>query len=285
MGFHIVNVLLHAVISVLVGLLCGHMVGTLAADATGQRRIVASLVGGGLFAVHPVHVEAVSNVAGQAELWSAFGVLGATLLHIETRGGDRRDRLFQHLSRILLLGGVGTFLLVARSSVLGALTGEDGTAVLAGLDVRERLAHVLPLLRLLVWPVTLAADYDPGVIFSASGPTLLETLLGGVVLLSWIGSVVWFWARSRAGAVGLAWFILGVLPVSNPLFATGSLMAERTLYLPSVGSSVLTAGVFGSATTAPVRTRRLLHGLAFVVLIVLRRAASCGPQHGRRASP
>jgi tetratricopeptide (TPR) repeat protein len=318
MGFHLVNLLLHAAISVLVGLLCGHVVGTLAADATGRRRIVASLVGGGLFAVHPVHVEAVSNVVGQAELWSAFGVLGAILLHIKTRGDafglrllgtlgmgvlfglafgakeiavvlpillllvevaesrgarDLLGRLYEHLPRILLLGGVGAFLLAARFSVLGALTGEDVTAVLAGLDVRERLAHVLPLwteyLRLLVWPVTLAADYDPGVIFSASGPTSLQTMIGGVVLLSWIGAVAWFWARSRSVAVGLAWFLLAVLPVSNLLFATGSLMAERTLYLPSVGLSVLTAGVFGSAITAPVRTRRLLQGLAVAVLIGL----------------
>ena len=314
-GFHLVNLLLHAAVSVLVGLLCGHLVGAGSAESSGRQRIVAILVGGGLFAVHPVHVEAVSNVVGQAELWSAFGVLAAVLLHAETReadfgprllgtlgigalfglafgakeiavvlpillllleaahsGGGRSlpDRLVAHLPRILLLAGVGAFVLVARYAVLGALAGEDVTAVLAGLGPIERLAHVLPLwseyLRLLVWPVSLAADYDPGVIFSAAGPSALRTMVGAVVLVGWIGGALWLWPRSRTAAVGFAWFLLAVLPVSNLLFATGSLMAERTLYLPSVGLSMVAAAAVVPILTAPHRTRRLAATLGVLVL-------------------
>jgi hypothetical protein len=317
LGFHLVNVLLHVAVSVLVGLLCAHVVTAMSADASGQHRFLAALVGGGLFAVHPVHVEAVSNVVGQAELWSALGVLGATLVHLQTRGSDFAPRLWGTLAigalfglafgakeiaivlpallllfesaesegggllgrlvaqtpRILLLGGVGGFLLVARYSVLGALTGEDVTAVLAGLDPLERLGHVLPLwseyVRLLVWPVTLAADYDPGVIFPASGPSALQTLVGGAVLVGWIGGALWCWSRSRAVALGLTWFLVAVLPVSNLLFATGSLMAERTLYLPSVSLSIVVAGVIGSTSAVPVRSRRLLAGFGVLVLLGL----------------
>ncbi len=317
-GFHIVNLALHAAVSVLVGLLCGHLVGAMGGESSGRRRVIASLVGGGLFAVHPVHVEAVSNVVGQAELWSAFGVLAAILVHIETREADFAprllgtlgigalfglafgakeiavvlpillllveagkpregtrlfDRLVLQFPRILLLGAVGAFLLVARYSVLGALAGEDVTAVLAGLGPSERLAHVLPLwteyVRLLVWPVSLAADYDPGVIFSASGPSAMQTAVGGVVLAGWVGGAVWLWSRSRATALGLAWFLLAILPVSNLLFATGSLMAERTLYLPSVGLSIVVASVVASTSTAPLRARRLTAALAGLVLVGL----------------
>ena len=48
---------------------------------------VAAWVAAALFAVHPVHVEAVANVVGQSELLVAVGVLGATILYLR----DRRE--------------------------------------------------------------------------------------------------------------------------------------------------------------------------------------------------
>src|SRR6185503_20425583 len=45
-----------------------------------------ALLGGLVFAVHPIHVEAVANVAGRAELLAAGFALGAWLAH---RRGQR----------------------------------------------------------------------------------------------------------------------------------------------------------------------------------------------------
>ena len=59
-----------------------------------------------------------------------------------------------------------------------------------------------------------------------------------------VGAVVVGWrARRRAPVVtlGLGWLGISLLPVSNLLFPTGVLIAERTLLLPSVGI-VLVAG-------------------------------------------
>lgn len=39
----------------------------------------------------------------------------------------------------------------------------------------------------------------------------------------------------RSAGFGILWFVISALPVSNLLFLTGVLLAERTLYLPSVG--------------------------------------------------
>lgn len=79
-SYHLVNVALHALVAVLVfqlGLRWG-----LAATAAG--------VGGLLFAVHPVHVEVVANVAGRKDLLAAVFVLGAVLAHRRAldRGGN-----------------------------------------------------------------------------------------------------------------------------------------------------------------------------------------------------
>lgn len=75
-GFHLVNVLLHAGVAVLVVLLLGRVLP-----------VAGAFVGGLFFATHPIHVEAVANVVGMAELLSAFFFLLACL--VIQRGGLR----------------------------------------------------------------------------------------------------------------------------------------------------------------------------------------------------
>ncbi|MBI3271185.1 MAG: tetratricopeptide repeat protein [Planctomycetes bacterium] len=70
MGFHFTNLLLHATASVLAFLLYGRVAGP------GP----AALVGGLLFAVHPIHTEAVAPVIGRLELLSTTGALASILL-------------------------------------------------------------------------------------------------------------------------------------------------------------------------------------------------------------
>lgn len=67
--FHFVNVLLHAGASTLVFLLLARLWSA-----------GAALVGALIFAAHPVHVEAVANVVGRAELLSAIFVFGCCLV-------------------------------------------------------------------------------------------------------------------------------------------------------------------------------------------------------------
>ena len=74
--YHFVNISLYAIDSVLVlllGLQCLPRSGAWVAAA--------------LFAVHPVHVEAVANVVGQAELWTALVLLSAVLIYVRERQG------------------------------------------------------------------------------------------------------------------------------------------------------------------------------------------------------
>ena len=68
-AFHAVNWVLHAGVSALVA--------ELARRLSGAR---AAYVAGLLFAAHPVHVEAVANVVGRAELICAAGALGALVI-------------------------------------------------------------------------------------------------------------------------------------------------------------------------------------------------------------
>jgi hypothetical protein len=74
MVFHAVNIALYALSAWLVFLVA--------------RRLLplwAAWVAAALFAVHPVHVEAVANVVGQSELWVAVALLGSTALYLRDR--------------------------------------------------------------------------------------------------------------------------------------------------------------------------------------------------------
>lgn len=70
-GFHLVNLLLHAWVS--------WLVFRLGKDLAGSR--AAAWAAGLLFAIHPVHTEAVAPVVGRSELLAAGFALWALLLH------------------------------------------------------------------------------------------------------------------------------------------------------------------------------------------------------------
>jgi hypothetical protein len=118
------------------------------------------------------------------------------------------------------------------------------------------------VLRLLVFPLTLRVDYSP------AERTIVRSLLDGRFLIGmaclalWAGLLVMAWRRQRRLEVfGLGWIAIAFLPVSNLLFSTGVLLAERTLYLPSVGLA-LAAG----AALARLPVQRLRGALALIVL-------------------
>jgi hypothetical protein len=67
--FHLINVLLHAAVCACLTELTRRLLGS-----------PAALVAGLLFAAHPIHVEAVANIVGRAELLCALGTLGAMIL-------------------------------------------------------------------------------------------------------------------------------------------------------------------------------------------------------------
>jgi hypothetical protein len=83
-GYHAVNVLLHAAVSLLVfGLL-----------RTLVDRYTAAIAGL-LFAAHAVHAEAVANIAGRAELLAAAGFVLALRCHVaRERAADRPGLLY-----------------------------------------------------------------------------------------------------------------------------------------------------------------------------------------------
>lgn len=308
MPYHLVNVLLHGLATALVVLLLGRLLPP-----------PAALVGGLVFAVHPVHVEAVANVVGVAEILPAVLYLAACLAAIRSwdrpgsgpvilacvlyalaflskesavtlpaavvlLDGARRRIPLRDLGGYLrkrgsLLGGLAltaAAVLTARFLVLGSLADPDPAL---GADLLTEIPRIWTLgviwaeyLRLFLFPTWLSADYAPDVV-----PLLTvwrpRNVLGVAAVLALLAAGLVGWRSARLDGSRLSWAVLGfgvvwvvvtISPVSNVLFVSGVLVAERTLYLPSVG----VAAVMGAGLVALARFR-IFSGVALSAALLL----------------
>jgi tetratricopeptide (TPR) repeat protein len=130
-GFHLVNVLLHAAVSAAV-LAFARLVF---AHAGTSDALLPALIAALIFAVHPVHTEAVANVVGRAELLSTLGVLVSLLAFARAIGRTGAVRMVW----------IGLSLLAFAAALLSkesAFT-ELGLVVIVSVYRRHRLGAVL----------------------------------------------------------------------------------------------------------------------------------------------
>jgi len=308
--FHAANVLIY--------------IGTaLAVFALARRCLppLAAWVAAALFAVHPVHVEAVGNVVGQAELIVALACAAGVALYVRERSLERmrwrvalgiltlfavavlakengivfpllllaaeltivrdprplRQRFVTARPLVLSLVLAGLVYLWGRSLVLGDLAGMPPHVAYVGLHLTN--AHrVLTMIglakewaRLLLWPAKLAAEYSPPMTPFAVEMSL-DQLPGFLIMLG--TAMLWWWAIKRGWrdvSFGVAWVAISMAPISGFLVATGFILAERTLMLPSIGAMIV-VGALGQrlwdAIPAVSRDRRTFR-VAAVTLVGL----------------
>ncbi|HEY7195024.1 MAG TPA: hypothetical protein VH439_14875 [Gemmatimonadales bacterium] len=283
---HLMNALWHGLATVLFVLVIGRWLPPLGAAAAGL-----------LFAWHPVHVEAVASVVGRAELLVAVGILGAVLAARRGRwvlavmSGGLAMLSKEHgviVSAVILIDYwlqspeqrrpyprvLWAGLVLVTLGFLGAWfsigwVGEnDAAAVFYGRGTLARLAIALPAaLRagvLLIWPLSLSADYSPQVIPARVGFSLAA--FAGLCVVIAVPALMW-WCRRRAPAIVFAAGIaaLSYLPAANLFFAAGVALAERNLYL----AVSLPAAFVGWATTQIDAERGLRPALVGAMIVAI----------------
>ncbi len=120
-GYHLVNVLLHVAASLLVLSLARRLAEAVLPD----RAPWVALLAGLLFAVHPVHVEAIAPMVGRKELLSTALALAALLVALSGRGAARS------LGRLAATIALGSIAVLANegSAVFPLLYGIVAVAV------------------------------------------------------------------------------------------------------------------------------------------------------------
>ena len=290
--FHAINVLWAALATALFALLACELAGP-----------ALGLIAGLLFAVHPVHVEAVANVVGRAELMAAAGY--AFALVCAARADANRRYLagvalgaaFAIASKeiavtlpaavfLIYLAQQKDLRLAWRPAIAATvpiilyfvLHGLVGIRTFYGGGLAVGLEHVgivprtwamvrlsLEWWRLFLFPAHLSADYSPGELMVSTGLTLWH--LVGLAVWAGLGLLAWRTRRTIPGiAIGLAWVVITISPVANVVMPTEFLIAERTLYLASFGVVLALA----SAAVA-IRSPRLR--MAVVAIAVVAGAA------------
>jgi hypothetical protein len=148
---------------------------------------------------------------------------------------------------------------VVRFAILGGVLGDAPHPALEGLSFAERLWVMLGLVpdvaRLLVWPARLYADYSPNTVPLLTSPQVGH-LPGALILVAFVVSIIIAWRRDRSGIAlfALLWFPVTFALVSNIVFASGVMIAERTLFLPSLSVSMLLG--WGAMRLAPLLVHR-----------------------------
>jgi hypothetical protein len=135
--------------------------------------------------------------------------------------------------------------IVARDAVLGALV-SGGSIAAPGLETLSGVQRVWAMLGLgprivglLVWPRMLNPYYTPRVLVGLTGPNASAVLFVAVVATVTYAAVYFARRGERRFLVAIGWAAIAFFPASNLVIATGQIMAERTLYLPSVGAAML----------------------------------------------
>lgn len=169
---------------------------------------------------------------------------------------------------------LGLSFLFIRSRILGELAGDFTAEALTDQGPGGRVLTMLQVvprwLGLLVWPSHLQADYSPSVILQATSWGWAQTL-GAIVLVGVAVLLVATWRRAPVVAFGILWAGGALLPVSNLLIPTGIVLAERTLFLASIGFMLACGGVAGfllRARTDPRPLSRVLIGVTAVLTVL-----------------
>lgn len=255
-------------------------------DRYGPAAIYAALAAALLFAVHPVHTEAVANIKGRDEILALAGSLGALYLalgalhrgaysgHIAgalclffgllskenaitylaliplgfwMAGETQASRILRGMIPYVLAAGL--FLLL-RSAVVGWGSGEPPMEFMNNPYLKlvsgrfvpfsgaEKLATVLFTLgkyvQLLLLPLILTHDYYPRHIdlmtFGDVWVWLSAALYIGLLWLGYLGL-----RQKKPSSLAIWFYLIPLSIVSNLVFPIGTHMAERLLFMPSVG--------------------------------------------------
>lgn len=267
-GFHLLNLLLHAGVVWLLYLLLQELLGS-----TAEAKTVA-FAAALLYAVLPIHTEAVDWAVGRSELLAAGFLFAGWILHLRDRPiaslacfalamlskesavaffplvilGDYAIGKWKPRIRYALEGGLTLAFLGLLWKMQGGRFGQGAinmvdnplTTLPAGWRILNALRVAWKYIALQVYPAMLSCDYSFNQI-----PVYRDwrhTIPAALAAAAAIGAWIWALRKRQAGwvlACGI--YFAGFATTSNILVPTGTILGERLAYLPSAGFCLLAA--------------------------------------------
>jgi protein O-mannosyl-transferase len=247
-----------------------------------------------------------AGVAGALYLGAAFskesGVMAAPIAllfawgwHRNAGAPDARGEWRRWKTVLAAFGVAMIVVMAARALVLGGPVAGRAIAAIAfeGMSDRDRIVAMLALgptvAGLLLWPMVLNPHYGPSA-FPASPASTYLWFAVTLAMLS-VGFVVSLRAAKtdRRWLVAIGWTLLAFLPASNLFVATGQVLAERTLYVPSIGAAMLLALVVawfaGKLPDAARLSRLVAVAIPFAVIGMFAVRSAMGTQTWRGNQP
>lgn len=267
-SYHLMNLVLHGVVTWLLYILLLELLG--GAPEAMAVAFAAAL----LYAVHPIHTEAVAWAVGRAELLAAGFLFAGWILHLRDRPaaslacfaaallskesavaffplvvlGDCAIGRWKPRIRYALAAGLLLLYLGAVWKIEGGRFGPAEIPFadnpLVHLSASWRILNALRVawryIALQAWPAVLSCDYSFNQIpiYRDWHHTLPAALAAAAIL------GVWLWvARVRRAPWALAGgiYFAGFAVTANVVLPTGTIMGERLAYLPSAGFCLLLA--------------------------------------------
>ncbi len=303
-GYHLDNLLLHALNSCLVFLIIMELLKRFHCAPSVPAAFLATL----FFSLHPLRVESVAWISERKGLLCALFYLLTVLLYLKYlhRG---KGLIYVYLSALAallskplavtlplvlllldlslhregrwrkLIGEKVTLFILAAAAAAFAFYGQISNGALiplsqAGIPSRAALSlrNIIFYLGKTFFPYRLSATY----------PALRE---GGadlflIPLVIVIAGGVYLWRRERRlFLIGGGWFLLTILPVIG-IFRTGLVVAaDRFTYLPAVGISILLSGII-SRSSYPIRRRLFFPALSVITVgLIILTHRQCGFWH------
>ena len=262
LGFHLTSTGVHAVTAVLFYWL----VSTLLGDP--RAALIAAL----LFAVHPVHTEAVTYISGRSDPLAGCCMLVALLCFLRPGRGssgwwhvaaacafllallareaavvliglmpliafsapasDQSERRWRRVAACVPYAAVLVAYAALRAHAVGTAS-VPTEAAQTPLAIRLLTTVEVIVEYLAVWLVPVNLHMEREVI--PAGSVLDPAVLGAAIVLAGLVAVAWA-CRRRAWPVtlGISWFLVALIPVSN-VVPLATYMAEHWLYVPSMG--------------------------------------------------
>lgn len=300
-GWHLTSLVIHIICSIFVFLLT---------DLFLKNRIV-SILSGILFSLHPVHSETVNYMIGRSELLAvAFG-LWFVLFYLMSL--DKKSIFFYFSSLILfalslfskesgivffgililvifykrvisfknILKIIPFFLLAVFYFIFWFYSVKGGSLFAIAQKgwwggspyntFLMMMTVITEYARLLFFPYELSPWYVTEQVTSFFH---IKVLFGFFLLICILGLTIWKVQQKSFSGFALSWILLGILPVSNIFPIPGSMMAERWLYLSSVGFCMMVGiwieGIWKRIEYAKnILAKRILFILCSLLFIIL----------------